>query len=169
MKCPSCGAEVTGAFCSFCGSELPKEAVNIINNYYGDVTNNNSPATVHRSADAGNLVPGVMCPNCGSNRITYNRESAGTRGLHKTVGLCKNCGNTWITSQDVRVSPKNKVVAMVLCVTLGYLGAHHFYVGRAGMGILYLFTGGLFCIGWIVDIVNIANGKFKDANGNPLR
>lgn len=41
MKCPYCGAEATGRFCSYCGSELPKEKQNIhiehketiINNY----------------------------------------------------------------------------------------------------------------------------------------
>lgn len=41
MKCPYCGAEVTGRFCSYCGSELPQEKPNIhiehketiINNY----------------------------------------------------------------------------------------------------------------------------------------
>lgn len=165
MKCPNCGAETSGAFCSFCGSELPKEGVHIVNNYYGNV--NNSSSSKNESGNKG-YVSGAVCPKCGSNKITFNRESAGTRGLHKTVGLCKDCGNTWVTSQDVRVSSKNKGVAMVLCVTLGYFGAHHFYVGRTGMGILYLLTMGLFCIGWIVDIINIANGKFKDVNGNPL-
>lgn len=43
MKCPNCNAEVTGRFCTYCGSELPKEkeSINItdnrsivINNYY---------------------------------------------------------------------------------------------------------------------------------------
>ena len=28
-----------------------------------------------------------------------------------------------------------------------------YYEGKAGMGILYLFTGGLFGIGWIIDII----------------
>ncbi|MFR9048827.1 MAG: TM2 domain-containing protein [[Clostridium] leptum] len=30
-------------------------------------------------------------------------------------------------------------------------GGHKFYEGKAGTGILYLFTGGLFSIGWIID------------------
>ena len=34
-------------------------------------------------------------------------------------------------------------------------GGHKFYEGRIGMGILYLFTGGLFCIGWLVDCVRL--------------
>lgn len=51
--------------------------------------------------------------------------------------------------------PINKWVSFVLCLLLGYLGAHKFYEGRIGMGILYFFTAGLFGIGWIVDIISI--------------
>lgn len=51
---------------------------------------------------------------------------------------------------------KDKAVALLLCIFLGYFGAHKFYEGKAGMGILYLFTMGLFGIGWIVDIISIA-------------
>lgn len=47
--------------------------------------------------------------------------------------------------------PKNKWVAFILCVLFGAFGAHKFYEGRTGMGLLYLFTMGLFGIGWIVD------------------
>lgn len=56
---------------------------------------------------------------------------------------------------------KNNTVALILCVLLGYLGAHYFYTRRVGMGFLYLFTLGLFGIGWIVDIVRIAARHFK--------
>ncbi|EDO59579.1 hypothetical protein CLOLEP_03629 [[Clostridium] leptum DSM 753] len=31
------------------------------------------------------------------------------------------------------------------------MGGHKFYEGKAGTGILYLFTGVLFSIGWIID------------------
>ena len=49
--------------------------------------------------------------------------------------------------------PRNKWVAFCLCFFLGFLGAHKFYEGKAGAGILYLFTGGLFCIGWLIDCI----------------
>ena len=41
----------------------------------------------------------------------------------------------------------------VLCLLLGYFGAHKFYEGKVGMGVLYLFTLGLFGIGWFVDLI----------------
>ena len=39
-----------------------------------------------------------------------------------------------------------------LCIFLGFYGAHKFYEGKVGMGVLYLFTAGLFLSGWITDI-----------------
>ena len=34
----------------------------------------------------------------------------------------------------------------------GFLGAHRFYFGRPVSGTIYLFTLGLFLIGWIIDL-----------------
>ena len=45
---------------------------------------------------------------------------------------------------------KNKWVAFLLCL---FLGVHKFYEGKVGMGILYLFTVGLFGIGWFIDCI----------------
>ncbi|MBM6917573.1 TM2 domain-containing protein [Intestinimonas butyriciproducens] len=67
------------------------------------------------------------------------------------------------------VSSKNKMVALLLCIFLGGVGAHRFYVGKIGSGILYLLTGGLFGIGWVIDIILIAAGSFKDQFDLPLR
>ena len=63
---------------------------------------------------------------------------------------------------------KSKVVALLLCIFLGGLGIHRFYVGKIGTGILWFFTGGLFGIGTIVDIIMIAVGSFKDKTGADL-
>lgn len=67
------------------------------------------------------------------------------------------------------VSDKNKIVALVLCILLGYFGVHKFYVGKKSSGVLYLFTCGLMGIGWFVDIFLIATGKFKDSHGLKLK
>ncbi len=48
---------------------------------------------------------------------------------------------------------KNKWVAFLLCLFLGYLGIHKFYEGRILLGVVYLFTGGLFGIGILIDLV----------------
>mgnify|MGYP000202176321 CR=1 FL=1 len=66
-------------------------------------------------------------------------------------------------------SDKSKIVALLLCVFLGILGFHRFYVGKVGTGIIYLFTGGILGIGWILDIIKICTGTFRDGAGAPLR
>lgn len=49
--------------------------------------------------------------------------------------------------------PKNKWVSLLLCIFLGFFGAHKFYEGRIGLGILYLLTAGLFGIGVFIDFI----------------
>ncbi|CDE31383.1 MAG: TM2 domain-containing protein [Ruminococcus sp.] len=66
------------------------------------------------------------------------------------------------------MNAKSKMVALLLCIFLGGLGIHRFYVGKIGTGIIWLLTGGCFGIGYIVDIVMIATGKFTDKAGNAL-
>lgn len=51
--------------------------------------------------------------------------------------------------------PRDKWVAFLLCFFLGFLGAHKFYEGKTGMGIVYIFTVGLFGIGWLVDCISL--------------
>ena len=50
-------------------------------------------------------------------------------------------------------SGKSQIVALLLCIFLGGLGIHRFYLGYTGMGLLYLFTVGLFGIGWLIDTI----------------
>ena len=61
--------------------------------------------------------------------------------------------------------PKSRLAAFFFCLFLGFLGAHYFYSGRFGMGVLFLLTMGFFGIGWAVDLVRIAVGKFPDRFG----
>lgn len=53
-------------------------------------------------------------------------------------------------------------VYLLLLIFLGVFGAHHYYVGRIGKGLLYTFTSGLFMIGWIVDIANARQNFERD-------
>jgi hypothetical protein len=63
------------------------------------------------------------------------------------------------------VSAYSGLVALLLCFFLGYLGIHRFYVGKIGTGILWLVTGGIFGVGWLIDLVVIACGRFHDYMG----
>lgn len=52
-------------------------------------------------------------------------------------------------------------VALVLCVLLGYVGAHRFYARMWGSGALYLCTVGLCLVGWLRDIVVLARVRSR--------
>ena len=54
---------------------------------------------------------------------------------------------------------KENKVYFCLCLFLGFLGAHKFYKGKTLIGVVYLFTGGLFFIGWAVDLISLISKK----------
>ena len=64
--------------------------------------------------------------------------------------------------------PYNKNTALLLCILGGWLGLHHFYTKRVGLGVLYLFTFGLFCFGWIYDIYRICTNKYYSVPVAPV-
>jgi TM2 domain-containing membrane protein YozV len=65
-------------------------------------------------------------------------------------------------------SPKSGVTTLLLCFSLGPLGAHRFYVGKMGTGILHLITLGGFGLWTLVDFVMIIVGKFTDTDGRTI-
>lgn len=85
MRCPNCGAEIGNSEkCEYCGSAITvdmKKEQEILNR--------------------------TGCPKCGSTNIKYSRENHGEVRekssktiVHKTVGICNDCGNTWYINAD---------------------------------------------------------------------
>jgi TM2 domain-containing membrane protein YozV len=60
-------------------------------------------------------------------------------------------------------SDKSRLGALLFCIFLGVFGAHRFYVGKIGTGILTILTFGGFGGIWpIVDGIMIVIGSFRD-------
>lgn len=57
------------------------------------------------------------------------------------------------------------LIAYILWFFFGYLGVHRFYCGRYISGTIWLFTGGLFGIGWLIDIFLIPGMVIDDNHG----
>ena len=66
------------------------------------------------------------------------------------------------------MSEKRILPAFLLCFFLGVFGAHRFYAGKIGTGILELFTVGGLGIWWLADLILIATGSFKDGDGHKI-
>jgi TM2 domain-containing membrane protein YozV len=56
---------------------------------------------------------------------------------------------------------KSQLVALLLCIFLGGLGIHRFYLGYVGIGIIQLLTAGCCGIWWLIDFIRIATGDLK--------
>ena len=67
------------------------------------------------------------------------------------------------------VSDKSRLVTVLLCGFLGTFGVHRFYVGKIGTGLLMLVTLGGFGIWYLIDLIMVAVGAFRDEEGRLVR
>nr|MBR4280868.1 NINE protein [Clostridia bacterium] len=88
----------------------------------------------------------VICPLCGC-QVEQMQQAA------QPNIVINNANNNVNNGYGPYGRTRNKWTAFFLCLFLGGLGAHKFYEGRTGMGILYLLTVGLFGIGWFIDTI----------------
>ena len=65
-------------------------------------------------------------------------------------------------------SEKSRAIALTLAGTLGIFGAHRFYAGRKGTGILMAMTLGGCGMWYLYDLILVAFGSFRDANGRRI-
>lgn len=94
------------------------------------------------------------------NKISENLKNESTKIMDNITG--KNIDHS-------QKSEKSWMVTLILAIFLGYIGIHRFYVGKIGTGILWLFTGGCFGIGWLIDIIMIVCGNFTDKERKPIK
>lgn len=104
----------------------------------------------------------LFCTRCGKQIAD---------GWVSKSGFCHPCASEVRTERELEAkkpSEKDWLTAVCLCVFLGAVGAHRFYVGKTGTAIIWLFTLGCFGVGAIVDVIKIANETFTDAKGNTI-
>lgn len=89
----------------------------------------------------------VLCVKCGRQVEQLQNAPAPNQQV-----IINAMPQTMIMPTGKRI---DKWVAFVLAFFLGALGVHRFYEGKIGTGILWLLTGGIFGIGWLVDWITI--------------
>lgn len=137
IQCPECGKEISdkAASCPNCGAVVKKKFCQ----HCGEAIDNDC----------------VVCPKCGKQ---VGEIGGNDRNIIINNSSSASAAASASASASVRPviygRPKNKWVALLLCIFT--VCGHKFYEGKVGMGILYLFTAGLFGIGWIIDIITLA-------------
>lgn len=162
MYCYNCGKQIADGtkFCPECGAKLnPTASGNV------DVSAPSSSTPVTASVPSQQqLAPdkkyclycaaqipqdAVICIACG-RQVAEMKQAAGPA---PQVVVTNVNTNTNVNSGMGRGRQKSKWTAFILCFLFGIFGIHKFYEGKIGMGLLYLFTFGLFGIGVLVDLI----------------
>lgn len=110
-----------------------------------------------RCPNCGESMESRFCMHCGYDSTEApSSETAVTQDL-QSVSEVKQKPITVAPPQNhynlPRINQKNKWTAFLLCLFLGFLGAHKFYERKYGMGLLYLLTFGLAGWGWLIDLI----------------
>ncbi|MDE6385518.1 MAG: TM2 domain-containing protein [Eubacterium sp.] len=102
----------------------------------------------------GSKIPedAIVCTACGRQVEEIKQNTAAQPNIIISNNNVNTNTNTVVAGMGRQ---KNKWVAFCLCFFLGYLGAHKFYEGKAGLGILYILTCGLCGIGVLIDLITI--------------
>ena len=96
----------------------------------------------------------VICPQCGCQ---VEELKGVDKAQQNPQVIINNTNANTQTNQAVvpGMRAKSKWVSLALCFFLGWFGAHKFYEGKIGMGILYLLTGGIFGIGVLINFISL--------------
>ena len=123
------GPDFKTKFCKHCGGKIPEDA--------------------------------VVCNLCGRQveelRSSANQPNITINNDNNNANVNANVNSNTVGAGIPAGRPKNKWVAVALCAGLGFFGAHKFYEGNIGTGILYCFTGGLCGAGIIIDLIKLLN------------
>lgn len=116
---------------------------------------------------SGRVTTSMSVPGTGISYVStknMNSDKSKTSAKH-TAAPAATYSSTAPAAAPAAPLNCSRTVAGLLCIFLGYFGAHYFYARRWGMGLLYFCTVGLFGIGWLVDIFRIFAGHFRDKYG----
>ena len=195
MKCPFCYAEIEDnlIFCPSCGARLTQEKVmteqaeaeqqngsqqqNNDGQYAGGQQQNNNGQYAGGQQQYGN-------GQYGGNQQYGNGQYAGGQqqyGNGQYAGNQQQYNNDQYAGQGYNQQPygpdpmwpeKSKLAAGIIAILLGDFGIHKFYMGKVGMGILYLvffWTGIPAIIGLVEGIIYLTSSRYDFEMKNHVR
>lgn len=159
MKCSSCGAEMQMMWprCDYCGT--PNAA-------YDEIELQRQKKL---AADAEIEAAQARQLEFERMRLAEQTKAEQERLEMRSKWEAEQRRLTAETERRRYISPKSRLKALLLCVFFGYIGVHRFYLGKVGTGLMYMFSGGGFYIGWAVDFLTILFGHMRDKQGRLVK
>jgi hypothetical protein len=95
----------------------------------------------------------VVCTLCGL-QVEELKSAVPMQQPHIVINNSNvNTNNNTLANGGYLGRPKNKWIALLLCLFVGAIGGHKFYEGKILMGILYFFTAGFLFVGVVIDFI----------------
>ena len=126
-----------------------------------DVLNNN----VNFLASSDNNIAINTITSKSLNQVKKAKINKITNIVLKEIEI-KPIDNTEATNLSKDNEGKSQLVALLLCIFVGSLGIHRFYLGYTEIGIIQLLTAGGCGIWALIDLIRIAMGDLKPKNGD---
>ena len=135
--CRKCGKELEkdARFCSSCGTEISGQE-------------NQTPRMEVARSPRPIIISTEIKPSLRHDASYLDKYDTPTPVETKNRGLS-------YTDLYMMSKRRNKWTAVLFCLFLGVFGAHKFYEGKTALGVLYIFTFGLFFIGVIIDLITL--------------
>ena len=113
-----------------------------------------------------------ICPVCNKKISIFEEDWSRKKFLHRDcVKEFESQPGKYLEetkSDKSEPSDKDFVITLLICVFLGGLGVHRFFVDKIGTGVLMLVTLGGLGLWWIIDIILIVTGSFEDSEGRVI-
>ena len=114
----------------------------------------------------------AICPVCNQKVSIFEEEWSRGKSLHRDCvkEFESQPGKYLEETKSDKSEPGDKdfITTLLLCIFLGGLGVHRFFVDKMGTGVLMLVTLGGLGIWWIIDIILIVTSSFEDSEGRVI-
>ncbi len=111
-------------------------------------------------------------PNVYTSQQTNNwysspvQKNSNTQNDSKTIVKQSTTNTESTASENTKSSDKSWIAALLLCIFLGELGVHRFYLGYTWQGIVQLLTLGGLGIWTLIDFIRIINRELQPKDGS---
>ena len=134
-------------------------------------------STENTAMEASTVTTAVVSNNIlAKNEVATvkNATQTSTRAVKSSTVVSKKAAVNAISNTNTKAVKKNadpgegksQLIALILCIFVGLLGIHRFYLGYTMEGVVQLLTAGGCGIWSLIDLVRIITGDLKPKDGD---